>query len=128
MSTQAISLLEYQFIDIIFITRLTGLSDKWFYKLIQDGEFPKPIKLGRSSHRLKSEVGGWLQYVLRLLSLNITLLPFLHEQHRHETLLRHYQHWLDGLTKLAVAQGMCHPFIKNSHQLMVAYIHFPETR
>lgn len=64
MSTQTISLLEDQFVDMIFITRLTGLSDKWFYKFIQDGEFPKLIKLSRSSHWLKSEVGGWLQYVL----------------------------------------------------------------
>ncbi|MEQ4641624.1 AlpA family phage regulatory protein [Providencia rettgeri] len=44
-----------------FITALTGLTDKWFYKLIQDGEFPKPIKLGRSSRWLKSEVENWLQ-------------------------------------------------------------------
>ncbi|WP_163366547.1 helix-turn-helix transcriptional regulator, partial [Klebsiella aerogenes] len=44
-----------------FITRLTGLTDKWFYKLIQEGEFPKPIKLGRSSRWLKSEVELWLQ-------------------------------------------------------------------
>ncbi|MEY0436789.1 helix-turn-helix transcriptional regulator, partial [Providencia huaxiensis] len=43
-----------------FITHLTGLTDKWFYKLIQDGEFPKPIKLGRSSRWLKSEVEHWL--------------------------------------------------------------------
>lgn len=49
MSTQAIPLLDDQFVDMKFITRLTGLTDKWFYKLIQDGEFPKPIKLGRSS-------------------------------------------------------------------------------
>lgn len=41
--------------------RITGLTDKWFYKLIQDGEFPKPIKLGRSSRWLKSEVEDWLQ-------------------------------------------------------------------
>ncbi|MCU6396690.1 helix-turn-helix transcriptional regulator, partial [Enterobacter quasiroggenkampii] len=34
---------------------------KWFYKLIQDGEFPKPIKLGRSSRWLESEVEAWLQ-------------------------------------------------------------------
>ncbi len=32
-----------------------------FYKLIQDGEFPKPIKLGRSSRWLRSEVENWLQ-------------------------------------------------------------------
>lgn len=54
------SLLADQFIDMKFITQLTGLTDKWFYKLIQDGEFPKPIKLGRSSRWLKSEVELWL--------------------------------------------------------------------
>ncbi|MEY0737785.1 helix-turn-helix transcriptional regulator [Providencia stuartii] len=53
-------LLNDQFIDMKFITHLTGLTDKWFYKLIQAGEFPKPIKLGRSSRWLKSEVEHWL--------------------------------------------------------------------
>ncbi|ENZ0175040.1 helix-turn-helix transcriptional regulator [Providencia rettgeri] len=53
-------LLNDQFVDMKFITHLTGLTDKWFYKLIQDGEFPKPIKLGRSSRWLKSEVEQWL--------------------------------------------------------------------
>ncbi|HAN7797130.1 TPA: AlpA family phage regulatory protein, partial [Escherichia coli] len=43
------------------ITQLTGLTDKWFYKLIKDGAFPAPIKLGRSSRWLKSEVEAWLQ-------------------------------------------------------------------
>lgn len=61
MSTQAIPLLDDQFVDMKFITRLTGLTDKWFYKLIKDGEFPKPIKLGRSSRWLKSEIENWLQ-------------------------------------------------------------------
>ncbi|EMX6285286.1 MULTISPECIES: helix-turn-helix transcriptional regulator [Providencia] len=61
MSTQAIPLLDDQCVDMKFITRLTGLTDKWFYKLIQEGEFPKPIKLGRSSRWLKSEVEQWLQ-------------------------------------------------------------------
>ncbi|HCM62118.1 MAG TPA: hypothetical protein DIT05_06170 [Morganella sp. (in: Bacteria)] len=61
MPTQSISLLDDQFVDIKFITHLTGLSDKWFYKLIKDGEFPKPIKLGRSSRWLKSEIENWLQ-------------------------------------------------------------------
>ncbi|WP_449568649.1 helix-turn-helix transcriptional regulator [Lelliottia nimipressuralis] len=55
-------LLEDQFIDMKFITQLTGLSDKWFYKLIQDGGFPKPIKLGRSSRWLKSDLEEWLYY------------------------------------------------------------------
>ncbi|MBA0204417.1 helix-turn-helix transcriptional regulator [Pectobacterium aroidearum] len=55
------SLLEDQFVDMAFITKLTGLTDKWFYKLIKDGLFPKPIKLGRSSRWLQSEVEIWLQ-------------------------------------------------------------------
>lgn len=29
--------LNDQFVDMKFITRLTGLTDKWFYKLIQMG-------------------------------------------------------------------------------------------
>ncbi|MBI0520515.1 AlpA family transcriptional regulator [Pectobacterium parmentieri] len=54
-------LLNDQFVDMAFITQLTGLTDKWFYKLIQLGQFPKPIKLGRSSRWLQSEVETWLQ-------------------------------------------------------------------
>lgn len=55
------SLSEDQFVDMAFITRLLGVSDKWIYRLIKDGIFPKPIKLGRSSRWLKSEVEAWLQ-------------------------------------------------------------------
>ena len=55
------ALLEDEFTDMKFITRLTGLSDKWFYKLIQEGVFPKPIKMGRASRWLKSDLEEWLQ-------------------------------------------------------------------
>lgn len=55
------SVLNDQLLTMAFITGLTGLTDKWFYKLIKDGEFPKPIKLGRSSRWLQSEVEVWLQ-------------------------------------------------------------------
>jgi len=55
------SLLNDKFVDMEFITKLTDLTDKWFYKLIKDGKFPKPIKLGRSSRWLESEVEAWLQ-------------------------------------------------------------------
>ena len=61
MMNTDIPVLNDQFVDMKFITRLTGLTDKWFYKLIQDGIFPKPIKLGRSSRWLQSEVEAWLQ-------------------------------------------------------------------
>ncbi|MEG1466417.1 MAG: AlpA family transcriptional regulator [Hafnia sp.] len=59
--TTPTSLLNDKFVDMAFISQLTGLTDKWFYKLIQLGEFPKPIKLGRSSRWLESEVEVWLQ-------------------------------------------------------------------
>ena len=55
------TLLQDQFVDMAFMTKYTGLTDKWFYKLIQDGAFPKPIKFGRSSRWLKSEVEAWVQ-------------------------------------------------------------------
>ncbi|GAB7216126.1 MULTISPECIES: helix-turn-helix transcriptional regulator [Pectobacteriaceae] len=48
-------------IDMTFITTYTGMTDKWFYKLISDGLFPKPIKLGRSSRWRRSEVETWMQ-------------------------------------------------------------------
>ncbi|HDL7097680.1 TPA: AlpA family transcriptional regulator [Yersinia enterocolitica] len=52
---------EDPLIDMTFITTFTGMTDKWFYKLIKDGDFPKPIKLGRSSRWFKSEVETWMQ-------------------------------------------------------------------
>ncbi len=59
--TTPVNLLNDKFVDMAFITQLTGLTDKYFYKIIKDGRFPKPIKLGRSSRWLESEVEGWLQ-------------------------------------------------------------------
>lgn len=50
-----------KFVDMRFITELTGQSDKWFYKIIQEGKFPKPIKFGRSSRWLEREVKEWLE-------------------------------------------------------------------
>ncbi|MBJ9122657.1 AlpA family transcriptional regulator [Citrobacter koseri] len=60
MTTETL-LTEDKLVDMLFITTITGLTDKWFYKLIKDGEFPKPIKLGRSSRWLQSEVENWLR-------------------------------------------------------------------
>lgn len=54
------ALLNDQLVDMAFITAYTGMTDKWFYKLISEGKFPKPIKLGRSSRWKKSEVKEWL--------------------------------------------------------------------
>ena len=60
-TTATPSLLDEPLVDMKFITQFTGSTDKWFYKLIQEGQFPKPIKLGRSSRWQKSQVEAWLQ-------------------------------------------------------------------
>lgn len=60
-TTTSSSLLDEPLVDMKFITQFTGLTDKWFYKQIQEGKFPKPIKLGRSSRWQKSQVEAWLQ-------------------------------------------------------------------
>lgn len=61
-----IDLMNEKLVDMVFITEFTGLSDKWFYKLISEGKFPKPIKLGRSSRWKKSEVKSWLEEKVEL--------------------------------------------------------------
>ncbi|HBR1377853.1 helix-turn-helix transcriptional regulator [Klebsiella pneumoniae] len=55
------SLLNDKMVDMKFITEFSGLTDKWFYKLISEGQFPKPIKLGRSSRWMQSEVENWVK-------------------------------------------------------------------
>ncbi|EPE3834871.1 helix-turn-helix transcriptional regulator [Morganella morganii] len=60
-TTTAFSLLDEPLVDMKEITKFTGLTDKWFYKQIQEGQFPKPIKLGNRSRWLTSEVDAWLQ-------------------------------------------------------------------
>lgn len=48
-------------IDMVFITTYTNMTDKFFFKLIKNGQFPKPVKLGRSSRWRKSEIEAWMQ-------------------------------------------------------------------
>lgn len=59
--TNTTELLDDPMISMTAITAYTGMTDKWLYKLIQQNKFPKPIKLGRSSRWLKSEVELWVQ-------------------------------------------------------------------
>lgn len=54
------SLLSDQLVDMTFITAYTNMTDKRFYRLISENAFPAPIKLGRSSRWLKSEVEKWM--------------------------------------------------------------------
>lgn len=59
MQNNVLDLMNDKLVDMVFITTFSGLTDKWFYKLISEGKFPKPIKLGRSSRWKESEVKEW---------------------------------------------------------------------
>lgn len=61
MKITANNLLDDQLIDMKFIVDYTGMSDKWFYKLIALKRFPKGIKLGSSRRWFKSEVEAWIR-------------------------------------------------------------------
>lgn len=44
------------------VTRITGLARSTVYKLIHDGDFPPPIKLGARAVAWRSDaVNGWIQ-------------------------------------------------------------------
>lgn len=47
-------------IDMKYITTLTGMTDKWFYTLMLENRFPRPIKLGRSSRWRLKDVEAWI--------------------------------------------------------------------
>ncbi|GAA5107521.1 hypothetical protein GCM10023211_08730 [Orbus sasakiae] len=52
---------EDKLIDMKYISAYTGMTDKWFYALIKQGRFPKPIKLGRTSRWKLSELLRWIE-------------------------------------------------------------------
>lgn len=64
--TSITPLLDDQLVDMAFITNFTGMTDKWFYRLISEARFPAPIKLGRSSRWRKSQVEAWLLERMKL--------------------------------------------------------------
>lgn len=43
------------------VTRVTGLGKSWIYDRVNDGSFPKPIKVGRRTLWVHSEVQAWLR-------------------------------------------------------------------
>lgn len=64
--TSSTSLLDDKLVDMAFITNFTGMTDKWFYRLISEARFPAPIKLGRSSRWRRSQVEAWLLERIKL--------------------------------------------------------------
>jgi prophage regulatory protein len=45
------------------------ISRSQIYQLIQDGEFPKPLKLGRSSRWIQSDIKKWIEHQVSIRSL-----------------------------------------------------------
>ncbi|WP_159876865.1 helix-turn-helix transcriptional regulator [Aquitalea denitrificans] len=43
------------------VVHFTGLSIPTIYRHIRTGDFPKPIKLGRGSRWVESELMAWLE-------------------------------------------------------------------
>ncbi len=50
---------EDSFIDMKYITNDSGFTAKYFYSLIKKGDFPAPLKLGRSSRWLMKDYTFW---------------------------------------------------------------------
>ncbi|EGT5667002.1 MULTISPECIES: helix-turn-helix transcriptional regulator [Cronobacter] len=46
-------------VDMKFITADCLLTDKWIYKLISLGKFPRPLKLGRMSRWRAADYYAW---------------------------------------------------------------------
>ena len=47
-------------VTLAWIARDSGMSEKWFYKLIARGAFMPPIKFGRRSRWRVGDYYGWL--------------------------------------------------------------------
>lgn len=45
------------------VSKLVGFNVDWIYKKIAKGEFPKPIKIGRSSRWQYTEIMQWIDEV-----------------------------------------------------------------
>lgn len=52
-------LAQESLIDLKYITNDSGFTAKYFYSIIKRGEFPAPIKLGRSSRWLLKDYSEW---------------------------------------------------------------------
>ncbi|MCL6721580.1 AlpA family transcriptional regulator [Klebsiella sp. T2.Ur] len=50
---------DESFIDMLYMTNDSGFTSRYFYKLINNGEFPFPIKFGRSSRWLLRDYSEW---------------------------------------------------------------------
>lgn len=55
---------EDSLIDMKYITNDSGFTAKYFYSLIKKGDFPAPLKLGRSSRWLMNDYTFWKKKIV----------------------------------------------------------------
>ena len=46
------------------VLEIVGMGSTNLYKFIAQGDFPKPVRVGRSSRWLKSEVNQWVNQMV----------------------------------------------------------------
>ena len=53
-------IMDNKLLTVKEVTKLIGFNVDWIYKKIAKNEFPKPIKIGRSSRWLYTEIMQWI--------------------------------------------------------------------
>ena len=48
-----------KFLNITDVSNTVGFGRSWIYLKIQNDEFPKPVKIGRSSRWVESQINAW---------------------------------------------------------------------
>jgi prophage regulatory protein len=56
---------ERRLIRLPEVERLVGFGRTWVYSQVLAGAFPSPVKLGRSSAWVESEVQTWIEAQIR---------------------------------------------------------------
>ena len=65
------------------VLALTGCSRSHLYKLIHEGEFKKPFKVGRSSRWFQCDVDVWLDARRRSSLVQPTIAAGVHHERKH---------------------------------------------
>lgn len=55
---------EDSLVDMKFMTGDAGFSDRYFYKQIEQGKLPRPMKYGRASRWLYADYLKWKQHAI----------------------------------------------------------------
>ena len=48
-------------LDVAHVARLTGLSPRTIWKMLEDGRTPKPVRIGRAVRFRASDIDFWIK-------------------------------------------------------------------